>query len=123
MPFAERFIPSRRVGYHKRFGSGLITPSERGIWHMYRWTSSKGAVGFVLAACSIVACGDSGDTGATGSGGSANATGSGGNASGSGGGGNGPGTGFCLVGTKGCVCVDGKCASGLVCKNETCCDG
>src|SRR5262245_54570121 len=86
---------------------------------MYMWTSSKSAVGLVVVACSIIGCSDSGDTGA-----SANATGTGGSstATGSGGGGSGPGTGFCLVGTKGCVCANGLCASGLVCKNEMCCD-
>ena len=91
---------------------------------MYTWTSSKSALGLALVACSIIACGDSGDTSGTGTGASASATGSGGGAGATGGGGSGagPGTGFCLVGTKGCVCVDGMCAGGLVCKNDTCCD-
>src|SRR5262245_19877111 len=103
---------SSRKRHDERFGSGLIGLGK-GVWHMTTLTSSKSAVGLVLVVSSIIACGDSGDTGGTGSGGS----------SASGGGANGPGTNFCLVGTKGCVCVSGNCASGLVCTNKTCCDG
>jgi len=62
----------------------------------------------------------------TGSGGSANGTGSGGSTAGSGNGGgaNGTGVSFCVVGQRGCICDAAQnCASGLVCNNNTCCDG
>ncbi len=78
------------------------------------WATSTRVVVLVFVAGAIFGCGDSGDSGDNGSGGTANA--------GSGGDANAPGTRFCIIGMKGCVCDTGLCASGLVCKNNVCCD-
>lgn len=109
------------------------------MWSFTRFS----AIGLVVVACGSgsddsgnpAASGGSGNTAgsggsgnASGSGGSGNTTGSGGsgNTTGSGGSGNASGSGggptFCVIGMKGCPCDGMLCATGLVCKNGTCCD-
>jgi hypothetical protein len=86
------------------------------VWPM-SMSSRFWAVGLVLVACSS---GESGDSGNTASGGSANGTGSGGSAGTGTDAGGGPT--FCVLGMQGCPCDGTLCASGLVCKDSTCCN-
>jgi hypothetical protein len=90
---------------------------------MYTWTSSRTAAGLALA-CALVGCGGSGNsTGSGGNGGNGGSAQTGSSSMATGGGGStGTGNTYCVVGMKGCACEGGLCASGLVCKNDTCCD-
>jgi hypothetical protein len=88
---------------------------------------------FLLAACALIGCGNSGDSGSNAGGGGSSASGGAagagggntggiGNSSGTGGSATGGSSSFCVIGSKGCLCDAGLCAAGLVCKNEVCCD-